>query len=214
MAELALRNGGVTLVDDEDLEWLAQYRWFGYEMKSRRRYAMTDIHGERIYIHRLIMDAPVGLEVDHKNGDSLDNRRSNLRVVTHQVNMRNRHGGLGASGVRNVFPVRGRYQVALHPKSGAIYIGMFDTLDDAKAAAEQARATYYAVGTARETIDLVAKRVRYCALCRNEGSPNVPSTGVLHRGRRLIPSVNKMRPFRAYLCEDHKHKVSLDLTTD
>lgn len=44
-----------------------------------------------VYMHRVVADAPAGLEVDHSNHDSLDNRRScNLRVVTHKQNLENR----------------------------------------------------------------------------------------------------------------------------
>lgn len=43
-----------------------------------------------IYLHRVITDAPAGMEVDHINHDSLDNRRCNLRVVTHKQNLNNR----------------------------------------------------------------------------------------------------------------------------
>lgn len=43
-----------------------------------------------VYLHRVVAQAPVGMEVDHWNHDSLDNRGENLRVVTHGQNMKNR----------------------------------------------------------------------------------------------------------------------------
>lgn len=46
--------------------------------------------GKKIYLHRFLMDSPEGLIVDHINHQTLDNRRENLRVVTHSENMKNR----------------------------------------------------------------------------------------------------------------------------
>lgn len=62
-----------------------------------------DKNRKTIYLHRLITDAPNGMDVDHINGDTLDNLDSNLRVVTHLANMNN----IGArsnskSGIRGV----------------------------------------------------------------------------------------------------------------
>ena len=54
-------------------------------------------------MHRLIMDAPEGFDVDHINGDQLDNRRSNLRICKHHENCRNtRSKGFGASSFKGV----------------------------------------------------------------------------------------------------------------
>lgn len=57
---------------------------------GRYRYAMTSIKGKKILLHRLIMNAPNGLVVDHIDHNPLNNRKCNLRVVSHAENMRNR----------------------------------------------------------------------------------------------------------------------------
>ncbi|MBB6677499.1 HNH endonuclease [Cohnella lubricantis] len=57
-----------------------------------------------MHMHREVLNAPDGFEVDHINGNTLDNRKSNLRIVTHQRNMHNvsSHGD-SSSQYRGVF---------------------------------------------------------------------------------------------------------------
>ena len=86
------RNTGlVTLVDDEDYEWLNQWRWTAVSTHRRNGgYAMRVEKGRTILMHRMVLNAPAGVEVDHVNGNGLDNRRSNLRLATHAQGMANR----------------------------------------------------------------------------------------------------------------------------
>lgn len=100
--EIPLTQGKVAIVDDEDFEWLSRYKWCytkaGYAVRASR------INGKRrtVYMHREILQAPAGLEVDHINGDKLDNRRSNLRIVTKQQNMFNQRPRKGSSRYKGV----------------------------------------------------------------------------------------------------------------
>ena len=76
------------IVDDEDYEWLSQWSWHcnhGYAVRIKQ------VNGKRtlIRMHRSILKAGIGMIVDHKNGNKLDNRRKNLRFCTHAENMRN-----------------------------------------------------------------------------------------------------------------------------
>lgn len=94
MKEIPLTRGLVTLVDDEDYEFLNQWKWqaakngsVGYAARSRKGCEAPGPY--RIYMHRVITDAPPGLEVDHINHNGLDNRRCNLRVCTQAENARN-----------------------------------------------------------------------------------------------------------------------------
>ena len=86
MKTILLTKGKISLVDDEDYDWLNQWKWqFG-----GHRYAVrTTNHNKKIYMHRLIMYAPQGIEVDHINGNELDNRKINLRLATRQQNQFN-----------------------------------------------------------------------------------------------------------------------------
>lgn len=92
MKELFLTNGEKALVDSSDYESLIKYTW----SKSKLGYATANIDGQHYFLHRFIMGLSKGdgLIVDHKNGNGLDNRRSNLRVCTktqNQQNQRTRH---------------------------------------------------------------------------------------------------------------------------
>ena len=101
---------GDLLVDDCDGWLLNEHKW--RPLKRARNlgfYVITDIGDWREryrtkYIHRLIMNAPRGMEVDHINGDTFDNRRSNLRLCTHAENARNlRTSKQGSSRFRGVY---------------------------------------------------------------------------------------------------------------
>lgn len=91
MKEISLPRGVVTLVDDEDFELAKGFAWYVHVIG----YAYCDIWRPKrkgILLHRLIMGLEVGdrRQVDHINGNKLDNRRSNLRICTHAENMKNR----------------------------------------------------------------------------------------------------------------------------
>jgi len=96
MREIPLTNGKVALVDDSDYEWLAQRKWSYQKGSKYTGYAVrTDYSAERpktLSMHGEIVKPAAGLEVDHINHDGLDNRRANLRAVTHSENMRNQRG--------------------------------------------------------------------------------------------------------------------------
>ena len=76
-------------VDQNDVPLINQFTWYlnpdGYWSSGRNEEGKT----KHYLMHRLIMNCPKGLEVDHINGDKLDNRRSNLRICTRQQNARN-----------------------------------------------------------------------------------------------------------------------------
>lgn len=81
--------GKVALVDDESYESLCQYRW-NAQPGGETFYASASIHGQSVFMHKLILDLPSSQKVDHVNGNGLDNQKHNLRPCTHAENMRNR----------------------------------------------------------------------------------------------------------------------------
>lgn len=75
------------LIDRDIAEEVAQYRWTATD----KGYARTSIAGRTIRLHRFVFGAvPEGLELDHTNRDKRDSRRSNLRVVTRNLNSHNK----------------------------------------------------------------------------------------------------------------------------
>lgn len=90
--EIKFPGGFCALVDDSDYNLVCRHKWYlNKERGIVRVYANANEPGKTtIYLHRLIVDAPTGVEVDHINGNPLDNRRCNLRICTRQENARNR----------------------------------------------------------------------------------------------------------------------------
>ncbi len=94
MKTLQLTQGKVALVDDEDYVLVASYKWRA-KSHGRTAYAHAHTRGphaaqKTILMHRLITGAKPGQQVDHVNGDGLDNRRENLRFASQRQNMQNR----------------------------------------------------------------------------------------------------------------------------
>jgi hypothetical protein len=85
--------GRVALVDDEDFPLVSQYNWHASKRPHGSFYARSS-NRRKIFMHRLITGWP---EVDHQNGDGLDNRRHNLRPATSAQNNRNRRPRPGSS---------------------------------------------------------------------------------------------------------------------
>ena len=87
MKEIPLSQGKVALVDDEDYDRLASYRWHYFYTKGREyasRSVWKDKRSQWVFMHREIMNTPAGMETHHWQSTGLDNRKSNLYVCTRQ----------------------------------------------------------------------------------------------------------------------------------
>src|SRR5258705_13379826 len=91
MKLIRLTQKQVALVDLEDFDRVNQYKWCFVKHGYAVREASKKEGAKRIYMHRFIMSAPKDLEVDHINGNGLDNRKGNLRIVTSEQNKWNKH---------------------------------------------------------------------------------------------------------------------------
>jgi hypothetical protein len=94
MREIQLTKGYKVIVDDDDYENLSAYRWYATAVCGHLVYAGRKVrceNGERkeLLMHRVIMCAPDGMEVDHVNANTLDNRKCNLRLCSHMQNSQN-----------------------------------------------------------------------------------------------------------------------------
>lgn len=95
MIEIPLTKGYVAIIDDEDAH-LAALRWHAHVMPGKAVYARRTAHADgtkkNVMLHRVIMNAAPGEPVDHRDGDGLNCRRGNLRIVTASENCMNRRG--------------------------------------------------------------------------------------------------------------------------
>lgn len=137
MGYVTLTKGFTAIIDVKDIKHAINKNWYA-KVAGNTVYAKTTayINGKRadLSLHREIMSAPEGLEVDHKNGDGLDNRRSNLRLVTHQQNMHNmRINKNNKSGHKGIFFCNreNKWIAKIKVNSKTINLGYFSNIDDA-----------------------------------------------------------------------------------
>lgn len=139
---LRARNGDVrawAIVDATDYAALAGHRW------SPGTYAVRKVRSNvAIFMHRQIMGEPAGYVVDHINGDTLDNRRCNLRVATLSENAANRRRHRNnRSGVTGVHPHGKRWRAGIRKNGYQHWLGVFDTIAEAAAARRAAEPLYF-----------------------------------------------------------------------
>lgn len=93
MKEISLTLGKVALVDDDDYERIVRHKWQFYPYNAGyavRKGSKRNGEPRTVRMHREIMNAPKGVQIDHINGNGLDNRKSNLRFANTQQNAFNR----------------------------------------------------------------------------------------------------------------------------
>jgi hypothetical protein len=132
--EIELTRGFVALVDDEDFGALSGQKWTA-SVRPGRIYAQT----RSVLMHRLILGNPAG-DVDHRNGNGLDNRRANLRVASRSLNNANSRGRAGTSRFKGVSWCRrdNRWQAGIQQNGQRKALGRFDTEVDAALAYDEA----------------------------------------------------------------------------
>jgi pathogenesis-related transcriptional factor and ERF protein len=116
-----LGKGKSVKVDDDDYEKYNHLVWHlsdtGYAVRRS---------GKTVRLHRLIMDCPEGMVVDHLNGDTLDNRKCNLRICTQAENIKNHHNTKGYCYDKSRKKWMARYRKKFY--------GRYETKEEAKRA--------------------------------------------------------------------------------
>ena len=134
------------LFDAEDFYFINEHTWcinVYYTNKSKQEYVVTNIKQISGYklkqVHRLLMNEPVNMLVDHMNGNTLDNRKSNLRIVTHKINNHNETKAKGYFWNKNIK----KWQSSICVNYKTIYLGLYNTEIEARAAYLEAKKKYH-----------------------------------------------------------------------
>lgn len=154
MKTISLTQGFVALVDDADFERLAAFKWRALVDRRRNKvYAVRKTHGphrsrKSLYMHREILGATDPLvKVDHRNGDSLDNRKANLRKCVNGENNANsvkRRDGLSSQYKGVCWHQRDkRFQASIRVRGRTIYLGTFSDEVQAAQAYDVAARTFF-----------------------------------------------------------------------
>lgn len=130
LKKVKLTHGKVALVDDKWFAYLSQFSWQArYDRTTGKWYAARQVHRKFIYMHREILNVPDGLNGDHVNGNSLDNREENLRLATSAQNAWNRdkykNNTTGYKGV-TWDKGRGKFRAQIRVHGKHIHLGWFD----------------------------------------------------------------------------------------
>ena len=140
MIEIPLTQGQVALIDDEDYDLVSQYKWCAqWNPHTKSYYAKTNIRKvdgtwTMLHMHRLIMNAKKGEQVDHINHNTIDNRKENLRLCTNSQNQHNQGKRVNnTSGCKGITwhkrDKRWQAQIKLNGKN--IHLGLFLTPEEA-----------------------------------------------------------------------------------
>lgn len=155
MKLIPLTQGQFAKVDDGDFDKYGIDRWSArWSRLTNSFYAVrnskTDIYKKRktLLLHREIMGiTETKIHVDHKNHDTLDCQRQNLRPCTHSQNMMNKSKAYknSNSGIRGVrLDIRsGRWQARIRINGKGVHLGMFSNMEDAKSAYASANQKYF-----------------------------------------------------------------------
>lgn len=139
--EIPLTQGKVALVDDEDYEQLMKYKWHACNYINTF-YAKRNVYPKSpVFMHRVIMNAQPGEQVDHINNNGLDNRKCNLRITTQSQNLMNaRKRPNCTSSYKGVYWCKeiNQWIAKIKTKEERLNLGRFDNEIDAARAYDEA----------------------------------------------------------------------------
>lgn len=142
--KIQLSKGQFTIIDNEDFDWLNQWKWH----LSAKGYAVRKPGKSAIFMHRLINKTPSGFQTDHINRNKLDNRKTNLRTVTNQQNhfnmplqKSNKTGNAGVCWDKQ----RKKWLAQIMFNNKSFHLGRFTNIKEAILARKKAERIYHAV---------------------------------------------------------------------
>lgn len=147
--KIYFNSGKFFLIDQTDFPEVSKYSW----QHGKRGYPIChyprDENGKSktVTLHRFLLgEKAINLDVDHISGDKLDNRRSNLRVCSHQENMFNQNlrstntsGYIGVSQMKST----GKYEAYIHPNGKKISLGTYTDIVEAATVRDRAALKHF-----------------------------------------------------------------------
>ena len=140
MKELILKHGEIALVDDEDYERCQAYSWYVHYKSKTTFYVAGILIKERrgptvsCYLHKFIMNAQKGQRADHKDRNTLNNQKSNLRFSTHTQNNQNvGRKSNNKTGYKGIGYLRGakKWRACIGSSGKRYYSDLVDTKEEA-----------------------------------------------------------------------------------
>lgn len=131
-AEIVLRDKNCNIlanaiIDLDDVEKCKKYKWHLKKDKNTSYVISTINEKEKIFLHRLVLGYNGELDIDHIDRNGLNNRKNNLRVCSRSDNIKNQ--SIKRKGIKRVGS--GRYQASITHNYKSIYIGTYDTFEEA-----------------------------------------------------------------------------------
>lgn len=136
MKEIKLTQGQYAIVDDDDFERVSKYKWCAKRNDRIKRIEFYATHAfiidnrvKNVSLHQFVIgNTPNGYCIDHINGNTLDNRKENLRFVTRQQNSLNRKSHFNSSSKYrciSLFKRTGKYEVQINIKQNNTKLGYY-----------------------------------------------------------------------------------------
>jgi len=149
MKKIELTQGYFTLVDDEDFEWLSMFSWrvsrtrlVNYARTSK--YNKTTKKVDSANMHRIILNAPENMEVDHIDGNGLNNQKCNLRFATRSQNTCNIKKVYGNVSFRGVHKTpNNTYRAMISVKGKKKHVGTYKSAIEAAISYDKAAKDTY-----------------------------------------------------------------------